>query len=66
MAKFGDIRLTNKDSIIEKERVKTSHSEINSHRPLTEFKANLSKTQVREPSPSGVPPYSDRSSKQPE
>lgn len=44
MAKFGDIRLTNKDSIIEKERVKTSHSEINSHRPLTEFKANLSKT----------------------
>lgn len=68
MAKFGDIRRNTEqvESMKEINRIQSFTGLIQSHRPISDFTINISKTQARESSPSGVPPYSDRSSKLPE
>jgi hypothetical protein len=67
MAKFGEHRRnTEHGQSIEVTGVKSRTMLAQSHRLVPEINFNPSKTQIREPSPSGAPPYSDRSSKQPE
>ena len=68
MAKFGDHRRNTEQAETMKEinRVKSHTGLIQSHRPVSDFNINIAKAQARESSPSGVPPYSDRSSKLPE
>lgn len=65
MAKFGEVRRnTEHGQSMEGSGVRSNP--VQSHRLVPEINLNPSKAQIREPSPSGAPPYSDRSSKQPE